>query len=297
MQSSALHRFSVILATSTLFLIVAGGLVVSKQAGLSVPDWPLSYGKVMPPMVGGVFYEHGHRMIASFVGFLTIILAVWLQWKDDRNWIKRLGWVALAAVIAQGVLGGLTVLYLLPKYISISHACLAQCFFSTTVALAVFTSKAWREESPSLPDAGFPSIRTMALLAPVFTLAQVAAGAGFRHKAFGIVPHLTGALLVTMFLVYFAMCVLTQYSDTPLLRRTAKALLWITSAQVVLGVAAYFTRLTVSGDQPEWLMVSTTVAHVATGALTLASTVVLSILSLRFVHQPSEAAAIEAARA
>jgi cytochrome c oxidase assembly protein subunit 15 len=236
-------------------------------------------------------------MVATLVGFLTIILAVWLQWKDGRAWIRRLGWAALAAVIAQGVLGGLTVLYLLPKYVSISHACLAQLFFSTTVAITVFTSRAWREEDHAFTDSGVPSIRALAISVPLLALAQVAMGAGFRHKAFGIVPHLVGALVVSLLLVYFAMCVLTQYSPSRLMRRTAKATLWITFAQVVLGVAAYFARLTVAGDQPEWVMVSTTVAHVATGALTLASTTVLSILCLRFVHQANEAAATEAARA
>ena len=140
MVNLPLHRFAVLLAISTLFLVIAGASVTSNQAGLSVPDWPLSYGQVMPEMKGGVFYEHGHRMIASAVGFLTVIFAMWLWRAEPRAWVRRLGLVAVAGVILQGVLGGLTVLYLLPKAVSISHACLAQLFFSTTVALALFTS-------------------------------------------------------------------------------------------------------------------------------------------------------------
>jgi cytochrome c oxidase assembly protein subunit 15 len=296
-QNTHLHRFSVILAACTLFLIVAGGLVVTKQAGLSVPDWPLSYGKVMPPMEGGVFYEHGHRMIATLVGFLTIILAIWLHRSSQPRGLKIAGWAALGAVITQGMLGGLTVLYLLPKAISISHACLAQLFFSTTVMIAIATSRGWAEERWSFADSGVPSMRTLAILAPVATLTQIALGAGFRHKAIGVLPHILGALFVSMLLVYFAMVVLTQYGESRLMRRSAKALLWVTMFQVVLGIAAYFARLTVSGVQPEIVLVGTTVSHVATGAMTLALTVTLSVLSFRFVHQTEEAAAPQAARA
>src|ERR687891_237617 len=155
----ALHRFSVYLAICTLFLVVAGASVTSNQAGLSVPDWPLSYGEVMPEMKGGVFFEHGHRMIASAVGFLTIILAVWLWRCEERQWLRRLGWTLLAAVIAQGVLGGMTVLFLLPPAVSISHACLAQLFFAGTVAMALFTSPGWRQEPVLFGDQGWPSLR------------------------------------------------------------------------------------------------------------------------------------------
>src|SRR5438132_12273459 len=118
------HRLSLLLVASTLALIFVGGLVTSTGSGLSVPDWPLSYGRVMPPMVGGVFYEHGHRMVASTVGFLTLVLALWTAQAERRATVRRLAWAALAAVIAQGLLGGLTVLFLLPKAISIAHACL-----------------------------------------------------------------------------------------------------------------------------------------------------------------------------
>jgi len=140
MEKPWLHRYAILLAVCTLLLVAAGASVTSNQAGLSVPDWPLSYGKVMPEMKGGVFYEHGHRMIATLVGFLTVIMAIWLWRVEDRRWMRNLGLAALAAVIVQGVLGGMTVKYMLPKPVSISHACLAQLFFSTTVAIAIFTS-------------------------------------------------------------------------------------------------------------------------------------------------------------
>src|SRR5262249_41370162 len=114
------------------------------DAGLAVPDWPLSYGSLTPPMIGGIFFEHGHRMLASFVGLLTIILAIWLWRKDDRPFVRRLGWTALAVVITQGILGGFTVLFFLPASISVMHACLAQAFFCVVSSLALLTSESWR---------------------------------------------------------------------------------------------------------------------------------------------------------
>jgi len=112
MNNVWLHRYAVLWSFCTLFLVVAGGLVTSNDAGLSVPDWPLSYGKLMPPMEGNVFYEHGHRMVATTVGLLTIGMAIWLVRAERRRWMRSLGWIALAAVITQGVLGGMTVLFL-----------------------------------------------------------------------------------------------------------------------------------------------------------------------------------------
>src|SRR4051812_28495774 len=161
MYNSWLHRYTLVVAICTLFLVVAGGLVTSNDAGLSVPDWPLSYGKLMPKMEGGIFFEHGHRMVATTVGLLTIILAVWLWKSESRCWMRRLGWAALAAVIAQGLLGGMTVIFMLPKPVSISHACLAQLFFSTTVLIALFTSRSWQRQWPAVEDSGSPTLRAL----------------------------------------------------------------------------------------------------------------------------------------
>src|SRR5579864_7455307 len=179
MERFWLHRYATLLAVCTLFLVVAGASVTSHQAGLSVPDWPLSYGQVMPPMVGGVRWEHGHRLVATFVGMLTTGLAIWLAVAEQRRWMRKLGWIALAAVIVQGVLGGLTVLLLLPPAVSISHACLAQLFFSTTVAIAIFTSRPWLNGPSLVQDHGWPSLKSLSILVPALVLAQVALGAGF----------------------------------------------------------------------------------------------------------------------
>ncbi len=292
MKDIWLHRFAILLAAATLFLVVAGASVTSNEAGLSVPDWPLSYGKVMPEMTGGVFYEHGHRMVATAVGFLTIILAVWLWRVEERAWMRRLGWIALLAVIAQGVLGGLTVIYLLPKPVSIAHACLAQLFFSTTVAIALFTSPGWKRGPELVIDENSPSLRSLALLAPLTVFCQLALGAAYRHKAIGLVPHVVGALVVTGVILIVAMFALQQFPGHSGLRKAAIGLISITLFQVFLGIAAYMSRImTTESAQPMTLMVLFNVLHVAVGALTMASSAVFAIQVLRNVRRPAEATA------
>ena len=183
-MSRGVHRFAVLVACATFFLIIAGANVTSHDAGLAVPDWPLSFGKLFPKMVGNVFWEHGHRMIAAAVGLLTIVLAVYLQMREQRRWVKRLGWIALAGVIAQGLLGGLTVKMNLPLAVSAAHATLAQLFFLTTVSIAVFTSPRWIAASPVANDRGESvSIRSLSVIALVVILAQLVLGATLRHSA------------------------------------------------------------------------------------------------------------------
>lgn len=181
----ALHRFAVFTSVSTFLLIIAGGLVTSTDSGLAVPDWPLSYGQLMPPMVGGIFYEHGHRMVATFVGFLSTVLAIWLWRREERKWVRVLGFAALLTVITQGILGGITVLYLLPVWVSTMHATLAQSFFSLTIVLAIVTSPSWKAHSPA--DIGrLTRTHTLALLATGAVLLQLVLGAVMRHSGSGL---------------------------------------------------------------------------------------------------------------
>ncbi|HMF62241.1 MAG TPA: COX15/CtaA family protein, partial [Vicinamibacterales bacterium] len=174
-----LHRYTKLVVLSTVLLIAAGGMVTSTGSGLSVPDWPTTYGWTMFsfPMdkwVGGIFYEHGHRLIASNVGFLTIILAIWTWRVEPRWWVRKLGFAALGAVILQGLLGGITVLLFLPAPISIGHAALAQLFFCITVSLALFTSAGWREGAPGADD---PALRRVAAATTVIIYVQILLGA------------------------------------------------------------------------------------------------------------------------
>jgi cytochrome c oxidase assembly protein subunit 15 len=282
-----LHRFALLLAFWTLLLIVAGGLVTSNDAGLSVPDWPLSYGKLMPTMEGGIFYEHGHRMVATVDGMLMIVMAVWLWAKDDRRWMGWLACIALVAVVLQGVLGGLTVIYLLPPAVSVSHACLAQLYFSTTVAIALFTSRDWLAGAREIPEKREAPIRLLAILTPLCVLGQLALGAAARHKALGTIWHICGSSIVTGMVLWFAVRILLNYQDHSALRKSALVLLGITFVQVFLGIAAYMSRIaTVDAPQPMPIMILFTVLHVATGALTMAASVIAAIEVYRNVRRP-----------
>lgn len=291
MRNPWLHRYAILLAVCTLFLVMAGASVTSKEAGLSVPDWPLSYGQVMPEMQGGVFYEHGHRMVATTVGILTIGLVILLFMFDTRSWMRKLGLAALAAVIVQGVLGGMTVLFLLPPAVSVSHACLAQLFFSCTMAIVLFTSKRWEQPSEIVPDHGWPSLRTLSVLSGVAVLIQIALGAAFRHKALGLLPHIIGAMLVALILLIVAAFVLHQFPQHKPLRSSAMHLLGMTFFQVALGIAAYVGRMQTNPS----IMMLTTIAHVAGGGLTLAASVTLSIQVFRNVRPRTSATASQAA--
>jgi len=176
----------------TFLLIIAGALVTSNDAGLSVPDWPTSFGSLykIPHLVGGVKFEHTHRMIAQFVGFLSIILAVWTWRSDPRRWMKYLGASALGLVIAQGMLGGLTVLFYLPPAISSAHAALAQTFFCAVVLIAVLTGRNWVEETPHIEnDELHPTLFTLSLLSILVLYVQLILGAMFRHHGLSWWPN------------------------------------------------------------------------------------------------------------
>jgi cytochrome c oxidase assembly protein subunit 15 len=179
-----LHRYTLFCVFCTFLLVIAGGLVTSTGSGLSVPDWPLSYGQVMPPMVGGIFYEHGHRMVATFVGMLTTGLAIWIGKVEKRVWVKWLGIAALGAVIIQGVLGGITVLFLLPTVISVMHATLAQSFLSLMIVIALVTSPGWRKLESKRTDLSRRT-RTLAVLATSAVLMQLVLGGWMRHSDAG----------------------------------------------------------------------------------------------------------------
>ncbi|MGH7565333.1 MAG: COX15/CtaA family protein, partial [Gemmatimonadota bacterium] len=148
-DSPLLGVYTKLVAGCTFLLLLAGGMVTSTGSGLAVPDWPLSFGRVMPAMEGGVLYEHGHRMVATFVGALIVVEALWLWRAEPRRWVRMLGWIALGGVIVQGILGGLTVLLGLPDPVSVSHAALAEIVFGITVTIAVARSRSWLAGGPA----------------------------------------------------------------------------------------------------------------------------------------------------
>lgn len=286
--NQAHHRFTVFLAYTTLLLILAGALVTSNAAGLSVPDWPTSFGSLykIPPMVGGVQYEHGHRMFAEFVGLLIIVMAVWTQRVEQRGWMKALGWIALVAVIGQGVLGGLTVLRGLPWVISTAHATLAQTIFCVVMAMALFTSKTWLQEAePILETRLSPSTPALTAISAACVWVQLILGAAFRHTGIRLLPHLIGACVVTAILCWTVVRILTRYTKVAQLRRPAELILAMLLAQLGLGFAAYVTRLIWMLNPSQtfiWIVIST-VAHVTGGAIVLAASVILAIQTRRMI--------------
>src|SRR5213595_46830 len=184
---SCLNRFAWFTAFATLLLICSGGMVTSKGVGLAVPDWPTTFGYNMflfpaSKWVGGILFEHTHRLIASAVGFLTIILTSWLWRSEPRKWVRNLGVIGLGAVILQGVLGGLRVT-MLKDEIGIFHACLAQAFLGLVVVIVLVTSKFWRALSDATVDPRkFAPIKTIAIATTVAIYVQLALGATMRHQ-------------------------------------------------------------------------------------------------------------------
>ena len=288
------------MAWATFLLIVAGALVTSNDAGLSVPDWPTSFGSLykIPPMVGGVQYEHTHRMIAEFIGLLIIVMAIWTQRVETRKWMRILGWTALAAVVGQGVLGGLTVLKLLPWSISTAHATLGQIIFCIVVAMALFTSRSWLQDEQRIPERDLaPSTPTLVALATGCVWVQLILGAAFRHSGIKLLPHIVGACVVTAILCWIIVRVLTRYGDVAQLRKPAQLLLALLMVQLGLGFASYLTRLQWMVDPPQSTtgIVISTVSHVAGGALVLATCVVLAIQARRMINVHAAEAVVHSA--
>jgi cytochrome c oxidase assembly protein subunit 15 len=283
------HSFAVFTACATFLLIIAGALVTSNDAGLSVPDWPTSFGSLykIPRMVGGVRFEHTHRMVAEFIGLLTIAIAVWTWRSDRRRWMKNLGIGALATVIAQGILGGITVLKFLPPAVSTAHATVGQTFFCIAMSIAMFTGRKWVEEDPRIEfDSRRPSLMTLAVLSILTLYVQLILGAMFRHHGMSWWPHVLNAGLVAIILAWTSIRALSQFSKIDAIRRPAIAMLSLLIAQLCLGFTAFVTRVAWGHDavQPELPMVVSTVAHVAVGALLLATAVVLALQVWR--HAP-----------
>ena len=302
-----LHRFTKVVVGATFLLVVAGGLVTSTGSGLSVPDWPTTYGWSMftfpySKWVGGIVYEHGHRLIATTVGLLTILMVVAYRRAESRRWVKRLTLVALGAIVAQGLLGGVTVLTKLPPAVSSAHAGLAEIFFALTVSLALFTSPGWaRAYAASAPAPGSTQalaadrgLRQLSVVAMAVVYLQILLGAVMRHMGAGLaipdfplmfgrlVPppdllasgdvaihfaHRVCALVVVIFLVAEAWRIFRKHGDRPELRRPAALLMALLVLQLTLGGLTVLTAKDV--------IVNT--AHLATGALIFATTVVLAL--------------------
>ena len=289
-----LHYFALITTCATFLLIIAGALVTSNDAGLSVPDWPLSHGQLMPEMSGGVFYEHGHRMVAASVGLLTIILNVWLWKVESRLWVRRLGQIALAAVIGQGVLGGMTVLFFLPTPVSVVHASLAQLFFCVLVTLSVVTSPlcsnlvrprdlwknngSWKGSGMGLTAASAAAIYVQLVLGAVLRHSGTVDGSkGAVLVTWTLVAHLSGAVLVTTLALLASVAVGRKFVHRGILRLVYLKISLLL-LQLSLGFAAYLVRVGAAHQvQPTTTGVFFATSHVAVGALLLAVALILML--------------------
>jgi len=235
-------------------------------------------------MVGGIKYEHSHRMLAEFVGLLTIFAAVLVQFIEKRSWMRKLGWTALVLVIVQGILGGITVKMFLPWYVSTAHAAVAQTFFCLVVLMALFTSRSWIEDTtaPTI-DPGRISLSTLTLLSLLALYLQLFFGGAFRHSGMSILPHILNAVVVTGILIWTSVRGMIEGRTIAQLKTPARLVHGLLMLQIALGLAAYYTRIK-DADAPQPLpgMIATTVAHVGVGALLLASTFVLTARTRRY---------------
>lgn len=306
-----MSAYSKMVAAATFLLLLAGGMVTSTGSGLSVPDWPLSFGTWFPAMEGGVLYEHGHRMIASVVGLMIVIQGVLVLRAESRSWVRGLAWAAMLGVVFQGLLGGLTVLLRLPDIVSVGHALTAELVFAVVVGLAVAYSRGWRSaarDTGSL-DIRTPSTYGLAVMVSVLVLGQILIGAVVRHTGAGlaipdfplaygqIVPplesrpvavhfiHRVGALVVAIAVALAFVRVRLAHGDDPYMTRPAAFMAGLVWVQIALGG---YTVLS-------YKAAGITTAHLGVGALLWASSVVFAmrarqrlVLEPQPVHPPAQ---------
>jgi len=256
-----------------------------------VPDWPTSFGTFrMPRMVGGVKFEHGHRMIAGTVGILTILLTIWIWRRDSRRWVRWVGFAAVMAVLAQAILGGITVLWFLPVAISTAHATLAQIFFCLAASLAFFTRADWHWDETKLEDLTTPSLQHLTMITTSVILVQLILGAMYRHSKDGIIsPHLVGACVVTLLVGWVVSTILMRFAQQPGLLHPALLLGGLLVSQLLLGMGSYIMKMA-ARDAPQPLppVVDVTTAHVTVGALLLLTSLYLTYQARRFLVTPRQ---------
>jgi len=293
----ALHRFTVACAIATFILICVGGLVTSTGSALAVPDWPLAFGKLVPPLEGGIRFEWSHRAAAAVVGLLTLTLAIWTWWVGPRRWVRLMAWGAFGLIILQGVLGGLTVLLLLPLPLAVAHAGCAQAFFCLMVSMVLFTSPRFGSGRIKYREAvgGF-SVTALAILTTCGLYLQVLIGALMRHLGAGLaipdfptsfghlIPpfssiavdvnfaHRCGALVVTFLVIWTCARIIRLHPARGRLRSSAILTLVFLASQITLGALTIWSGRAVFP----------TTAHVAIGAALLGASVALTIRAYEF---------------
>ena len=284
------HRVALLLACATFPLLFIGGLVTGKGAGLAVPDWPTTFGYNMflypwSKMVGNIFYEHSHRLVASLVGLLTIALALTFWLREPRAWLRWLGLGALGLVIVQGVLGGLRVV-LLENTLAIVHAATAQAFFALTVSLAVLTSADWSDSPDAAPSNDGGRVRRLCIATTALIYIQAVIGAVVRHTGERIDVHLGFAALVALHVIFIVIRVAKNHAASSDLTRPALALFALLLMQLALGTISYLAKFTVMLRVSSDAIAMLTTTHLAVGALMLAAAVTLTLRAHRLLAPP-----------
>ena len=292
-----LHRFAIVAASATFCLIFIGGLVTSTGSALAVPDWPLSFGHLIPTYWhAGVPIEYGHRVAAGTVSILTLILALWTWMAERRRWVRYTALAALGLVIFQAVLGGITVLMELPLPIAVAHAATAQAFFCLMVAIVLFSDPRWESQWGFAPGGDSRRLAPLAFVTLAIIYVQILIGAVMRHMGAGLVipdfplafghlvppefdvpiavnfAHRCGAVVVTIMIIWTAARTFAIYRGEPKMRHLAIQLLALLAFQILLGATTIWTHRAVIP----------TTAHVAIGAAVLATSLALA---LRAVHR------------
>ena len=271
------YRLAQGLVFLTLALLFVGGLVTSTGSGLSVPDWPLSYGKFFPPMVGGIRFEHTHRLAAASVGILTLVLTLWTGVKEPRPAIRRLAIAAWGAVVLQGILGGLTVLFLLPAAVSILHACIGPVFFYLTLALAILTNPANPSGMAMTNDNQAKRFKGLCVGLSHLVFVQILLGAVVRHTQHGIWFHVVSACLVFLMTGFLVTRTLNQFGSEKTLTAPALFLGFLVTVEFFLGLGTFVLKRISEPTHPSLTAVIFPTFHQTLGALILGMTVLLTL--------------------
>ncbi|MFQ5898700.1 MAG: COX15/CtaA family protein [Candidatus Methylomirabilia bacterium] len=285
------HGLALLLCAATLVLLLFGGLVTTTGAALAVPDWPTTFGYNMflypwAKMVGGIFYEHSHRLVGSVVGLLTIAVALALWVAEPRRWVRWLGLLALLLVTVQGLLGGFRVLFR-RETLAVLHGSLAPVFFALTACLALVTSLTWAEEPRVARSAGDVPLKWLALSTTGLLFLQIVLGALLTHLGRQLEGHLLGAVVLTALIPALALRALKHDSDHPWLGRLGLWLAGLLAIQLALGVGAYLYRFTgVPIALGEIWGLAIPVAHRLAGALLVAVSLVFTLQVFRLLGAP-----------